>query len=330
MANEKLQMGGYTDSTGDLGRPVPSGHILVPGQIWRDGDAIRWKLAGHAKSRQPSRAMLTEFVALHQANSPEMILRFAREWGVLMLTGGKTPRPCGEALAEGVEPIDAWKYFSRRAAAVLNIAAALKDGKLGDLADWGVVAVVQRGDEATDQASIEAAIGRHKYGMSVLYDIPRGTQKRSAIDQGREFLASEIDQWLRFWKTGRMQGLSDFSLRWSSDTQRWALQIEYQGYLFAALALQLTLVVAEADSLYTCSACGMPYIRTKKRPKAGWANYCDPCIKRGIGGRRAVESYRKRKVEAKRLSAEGSPLAEIAAKVNSDPETVKGWLRKKK
>jgi hypothetical protein len=74
----------------------------------------------------------------------------------------------------------------------------------------------------------------------------------------------------------------------------------------------------------------MPYVRTKKRPKAGWANYCDPCITRGIGGRRAVESYRKRKVEAKRLSAEGSPLAQIAAKVNSDPETVKGWLRKKK
>ena len=79
MANEKLQMGGYTDSNGDLGRPVPSGHILVPGQIWRDGDAIRWKLAGHAKFRQPSRTMLTEFVALHQASSPNMILRFARD-----------------------------------------------------------------------------------------------------------------------------------------------------------------------------------------------------------------------------------------------------------
>jgi hypothetical protein len=101
-------------------------------------------------------------------------------------------------------------------------------------------------------------------------------------------------------------------------------------YLFAAIALQIALVVAEADSLYTCSACGIPYIRTKKRPKAGWANYCGTCIERGIGGRRAVESYRKRKADAKRLAGEGLTLAEIAAKVNSDPETVKGWLRKKK
>lgn len=328
--NEKLQMAGYTDINGDLGRPVPSGHILVPGQIWLEGDAIRWKLAGHAKFRQPSRAMLTDFVALHQATSAETILRFAREWGVLMLTGGKVPRPCGESMQEGSEPIEAWKYFSRRAAAVLNIAAALKDGKLGDLADWGVLATIQTRDEAADEASFKAAFAQHRYGMSFLTDLPRGTQRQSAVDQGRDLLSSEIDQWLRFWKKGRLHGYADFSLRWSSDTQKWELRIEYQGYLFAAIALQLTLVVAEADSLYTCSACGMPYIRTKKRPKAGWANYCDPCIAQGTGGRRAVENYRKKKIEAKRLAAEGLPLTEIASKVNSDPETIKGWLRKRK
>ena len=166
--------------------------------------------------------------------------------------------------------------------------------------------------------------------MSFLYDLPRGTPRRSAVDQGRDLLADEIEQWLSFWKAGRVRGLSDFSLRWSSDANKWELQIEYQGYLFAALALQLALVVAEADSLYTCSACGLPYIRTKKRPKAGWANCCDACIARGVGGRRAVESYRRRKREAKRLAAEGMPLAQIAAGVNSDPERVKGWLRKRK
>ncbi len=330
MAKEKLQLAGYTDANGDLGRPVPSGHIIVPGQIWLGEGAIHWKLAGHAKMREPSRTMLTEFVALHQAKSPEVILRFAREWGVLMLTAGKSPRPCGERMAEGIEPLAAWQYFSRRAAAVLNIAAALKDGKLGDLADWGVVTTLQRDDQETGGKSFEAAIDRHKYGMSFLGDIPRGTQHRSAVDQGRDLLANEIEQWLRFWKAGRVRGLSDFSLRWSPDAQKWQLRIEYDGYLFAAIALQLALVVAEADSLYTCSACGIPYIRTKKRPKAGWANYCDACIERGIGGRRAVESYRKRKGEAKRLAAEGLAVAEIAVRVNSDPETVKGWLRKRK
>lgn len=330
MAREKLQIAGYSDANGDLGRPVPSGHVMVPGQIWLEVDAIRWKLAGHAKSREPSRAMLTEFVALHQAESPEGILRFARDWGVLVLTGGKSPRPCGEAMAEGVEPITAWKYFSRRAAAVLNIAAALKDGKLGDLADWGVIAALDSGNDAADTEAANVAFERHKYGMTFLADIPRGTQRQSAVDQGRNLLANEIGQWLRFWKAGRVRGFSDFSLQWSPDAQKWQLRIEYDGYLFAAIALQLALVVAEADSLYTCSACGIPYIRTKKRPKAGWANYCDTCIERGIGGRRAVESYRKRKADAKRLAGEGLTPAEIASKVNSDPETVKGWLRKRK
>ncbi len=330
MAREKLQVAGYTDENGDLGRPVPSGHVMVPGQIWLEEEAIHWKLPGHAKSREPSRAMLTEFVALHQAKSSEVILRFARDWGVLMLTGGKSPRPCGEAMAEGIEPIAAWRYFSRRAAAVLNIAAALKDGKLGDLADWGVIAAVHAGGEEAEEESFNSAVERHKYGMGFLIDIPRGRQHQSAVDQGRDLLANEVGQWLRFWKAGRIRGLSDFSLHWSPTAQKWQLRIEYDGYLFAAIALQVALVVAEADSLYTCSACGIPYIRTKKRPKAGWANYCDTCIERGIGGRRAVENYRKRKADAKRLASEGLTPAQIAAKVNSDPETVKGWLRKRK
>jgi hypothetical protein len=248
MAHKKLQLAGFTDANGDLGRPVPSGHVLVPGQIWIEGASIRWKLAGHLKARQPSREMLTDFVALHQATSPETILRFAREWGVLMMTGGKAPRPCGESMMEGSDPIDAWKYFSRRASAVLNIAAALKDAKLGDLADWGVLAIIPTGDEAEEAAS-KAAFEQHRYGMGFLPDLPRGTQGRSAVDQGRDLLSGEIDQWLRFWKNGRARVFADLSLRWSTQTRKWELQIEYQGYLFAAIALQLTVVLVNLDQI---------------------------------------------------------------------------------
>ena len=57
---------------------------------------------------------------------------------------------------------------------------------------------------------------------------------------------------------------------WIDDQQRWDLQIDYHGFLFAAIGLQLALVVAEAESLYSCSGCGVPYIRAreKKRPKS--------------------------------------------------------------
>lgn len=331
MVNKKLQLAGYTDANGDLGRPVPSGRIIVPGQVWVEGDSIRWKLWGHTKVREPSRAMLNEFLALHQANSSDAFLKFARQWGVLVLTGGKIPRPCGEAMPEGIEPIEAWKYFSRRASAVLNIAAALKEGKLGDLADWGVIATPQSGDEALDTKAIKAAFDRHKYGMNFLADIPRerpqAVPRRSAVDQGRDLLVDEIGQWLSFWKAERMRGLSDFSLRWSSRAQKWELQIDYHGFLFAAIALQLALVVADADSLFTCSGCGRPYIREKKRPKTGWANYCDQCTKRGVAGRRAVENYREKQAEARRLASEGIPIGDIAAKLNTKPASVKNWLK---
>jgi len=313
----------------ELGKPVPSGLILVPGQIRLEADSIRWELAGHAKVREPSRAMLNEFIALHQVDSPEVILRFARQWGVLALTGGKVSRPCGEAMPGGSEPIDAWKYFSRRASAVLNIAAALKEGKLGDLADWDMITIL----EPSDKKSVHAAFERHtKYGMGFLGDIPRdrpqATLRRSPVDQGRDLIVREIEVWLSFWKAHRMTGLSDFSLRWDPDHQKWKLQIEYHGFLFAAIALQLALVVADADSLFTCSGCGVPYIREKRRPKPGWANYCDRCAERRVPVRSAVKKYREKKAQAKRLAAEGLPPAEIAARVNSDPAKVSRWLRK--
>ncbi len=326
MVDKKFQIPG--DANGNLGKRVPSGKILVPGQIWPEGDGSRWILAGHAKLREPSLTMLNEFLALHESTGHDSILKFEHEWGVLAMTGGKgTSRPCAEAQPEGFDPHDAWRYFSRRATAVLRISDALKNGRLGDLADWGVIAAVQSSGEAPGRETLKAAIDRHKYGMGFASDIPRGTQKRAPVDQGRDIIAGEIEQWLSFWKTGRMRGLSDFTLQWSPDAQKWELQIDYHGYTFAAIALQLALYVADADSLYICSGCSRPYIRDRKRPKTGWANYCETCRAKGLALRHASDRKREKQAEVKRLAADGLPPAEIAARVNSDPETVQRWLR---
>ena len=40
--------------------------------------------------------------------------------------------PCSQSL-RSTGPVAAWQYYTRRAAAVLNVAAALKQNKLGDL-----------------------------------------------------------------------------------------------------------------------------------------------------------------------------------------------------
>src|ERR1700722_11364764 len=122
MSINPLEFAGYLDNHGHLGRPVPFAHIVVPEEVWRDGDAIRWR-RGTPRLQEISRNMLNQFVRLRDAES---VLRFATQWGVLALkaeTGHQNfgslelLRPCGQSMDEGSDPIAAWLYYSRRASA---------------------------------------------------------------------------------------------------------------------------------------------------------------------------------------------------------------------
>jgi DNA-directed RNA polymerase subunit RPC12/RpoP len=322
MSETDWDLGGLTDINGHLGKPVPSGQVLVPGKIELDGEAIRWELGGPARFQEISRSTLNEFVKLWELDSAA-ILRFAKKWGVLAIQpqGSVLSRPCGESMTEGCDPIAAWKYFSRRACAVLNIAAALRQDKLGDLADWGVIASIDNTRE-----SYKASFEEHKYGMGC-YVFPRPAPNRNPVEQGRRMVATESASWLSYWRADRMQGLSDFSVQWNPDHARWELQLDYHGFLFAALALQLALSLAGAESLYTCSGCGSPYVRELKRPKPGTANYCPNCGKKGVAKRRAVDAYREKKAEAVRLDGMGLPANEIADKLSTPLSRIRKWLR---
>ena len=326
MSTKDWDLGGLTDPDGNLGKPVPSGHVLVPGQIELDGEAIRWKLAGPARSQEISRSTLNEFARLWEQDDAA-ILRFARKWGVLVLRESKGRQsslysPCGEAQPEGLEPTAAWRYYSRRAHAVLNIAAALRQGKLGDLSDWRIIAIVEG-----EPGSAKMSFAEHRYGLSI-WLVPEDTPTRSAVDAARTVIANEADAWLSFWRVNRMRGLSDFGVHWNSHSARWELRVDYHGFLFAALALQLALSLAGVDSLYTCSGCGAPYVRELKRPKPGTANYCPKCSQKGIAQRRAVDAYREKKAEAVRLEALDIPADEIARKLSAPLSRIKKWLGK--
>jgi DNA-directed RNA polymerase subunit RPC12/RpoP len=269
---------------------------------------------------------LNEFVKLWESDSAA-ILRFAKKWGVLAMQPTRAKdtvlyRPCGESQTEGADPIPAWKYFSRRACAVLNIAAALRQDKLGDLADWGVIASI---DDTRE--SYRIAFEEHKYGMG-WYLFPKPAPNRNPVEQGRRVIATEVASWLSSWRAGRMQGLSDFAAQWNPDSERWELQVDYHGFLFAALGLQLALSLAGAESLYTCSGCGFPYVRELKRPKPGTANYCPKCGEKGVAQRRAVDAYRGKKAEAIRLDAAGTPADEIAQKLCTPLSRIRKWLGK--
>jgi len=322
MSDKELELAGLTDDEGNLGRPVPHGHVLVPGTIELDGETLRWEYNRNYKTVEISASTLNEFVRLWR-DDPTAILKFARKWGVLAMARLRDEepvfyRPCGEGMSWGADPLVAWRYFSRRASAVLNIAAALRQDRLGDLGDWKAIA-----SDVTKE-SMHDAFHRDLYGLGFnLFD--RSTNGKNDLNKARELIAREVQSWLSRWRAGRHRGISDFTLIWNPSTSQWELRIHYNGYLFAALALQLALCIAGADSLFTCSGCGVPYVRVAKRPKPGTANYCSKCSQKGVAQRRAVATYRSRKGEAVRLQSAGTPLSEIALKLDTSISRVRKW-----
>jgi hypothetical protein len=334
--SRQFELAGFSDSDGKMGRPVPDGLIIVPQKIWLKDNCIRWKM-GKPRARVVSRSMLNQFVRLSDADS---VLRFAREWGVLALSdnlfsgsdpGGQSYLPGRQWLKEGVELLSAWHYYSRRAQALLHVASDLKRGKLGDMSDWGEFAAFIPGEKAqkTRVMRYVKELDRHNFGLGFTLANGDGTHE-DRLEVARGVIASEIGGWMRCWKKDKTEAVSDFALRWMSDQQRWDLQIDYHGLLFPAIALQLALVLAEAASLYNCSGCGIPYIRPRerKRPKSGWANYCDQCSEDGVAQRRAAESYREKRSEAVRLHSGGTSISEIAEQLKTEPARVRGWVEK--
>jgi hypothetical protein len=323
-----VELAGFVDGDGNLGRPVPSGKIFVPGEVWLEGDAIRWRRGEAGRLQEVSRTMLNQFVRL---TSPESILRFAKTWGVLSLSEDEPRRPGRQGAGEGAEPIDAWRYYARRARAVLQIAGALKLGRLGDLQDWSTVGVLvpSSGYAKKQEELVKTLALRPHFGMGFSV-IPMGQSPQENVEAARGFIGNEVGLWLDCWKREKTGGVSDFALRWNEAQGRWNLQIDYHGLLFPAIALQIGLVIADADSLFTCSGCAVPYIRPRqrKRPKSGWANYCEQCSNEGVAKRRAVESYREKKAEAVRMRASGVPLQQIAQRLNTEAARVRGWVDK--
>lgn len=326
-SNRKYGLAGFLDPNGKLGRPIPTGQILVPTKVWREGDKIRWR-GNTVRYREASPNMLTQFVRLSDAES---VLCFAKEWGPLALSDKQNSCPGHGSISGGAEPIAAWLCYARRARSILNIAAALKDNKLGDLDDWNQLGVfVQRGrlGKKHYEAFLQAM---DRYDSVIGFtEIVRESTPEENLARARGVIGGEVDRWLDIWKGKATSGVSDFSLRWSRAQGKWNLEIDYHGLLFAAIALQLALVIADADSLYSCCGCGVPYIRSRerKRPKKGWANFCDQCAKEGVAGRRAGERYREKKKQAVQMHSGGLTPPQIAKRLNTDTVQIHSWLKK--
>jgi hypothetical protein len=344
-ARAAWDLAGFTDDESRLGKPVPTGDLLVPNTIALDSEkrSLLWVPKDGLRRVQPTRRTLNDFVRLWDA-PPAAILRYARAWGVLHVDDQGTPGVKAYTVPRGdpservqllelrrSEPLDAWRYFSRRACAVFNIAASLKiaagnkrdnprlKSKRASPDDWAALDGLERrigSDAFRDlwrRRGILELYARVGCPYSAAWD----------VDKERRWLEREIMLWLEI-------GRPAFAV----NERSWRLEVDYNGCLFAAIALQLALHVTGARNLFICSECGFPYVREKERkaPKSGQANYCLNCK---VPLRRANERLREKVAEARRLRAEGNSLREIAKRLNvrttkrsTALQTVRRWVGK--
>jgi predicted RNA-binding Zn-ribbon protein involved in translation (DUF1610 family) len=325
MGQEDWDLAGFTDKLQRLGRRIPGGEIIVPPKVELTPDQGSLQVSswppGEKKIVTPGRETLNSFVRLW-GDPPRAILRFAKKWGVLRL--GADGRPCaGLVDINRTEPLGEWRYFSKRACAVLNIAAKLKQGRVGLLDDWAALRGTRAhtGDFLEDvrrDGGLPFFVCDREYPFGANgFDQP-GFQRK--IKTELSFLFLELNLWLR------LAGVGFILVPQKGKIGDWRLYVDLHGCMLSAVAMQLALALADVEALFVCSGCGCPYGRTQKPPKLGQANFCPSCgPKEAL--RQADRRRREKMAESRRLHADGVGLLEIAAKLNTKPATVRGWVK---
>jgi hypothetical protein len=285
-------------------RPMQSGRLFVPRDIQLDGEFLSWlwvppwassddkKVKRRVAYREAKPGMLAGFLRLHSATDIA-ILGYARRWGVLGLCEHWLPcshnqypygahdgvRSCLPMLTsppEGSsfrlrEPLAAWRVWSQKAQALINIGARLNQGKIAGVEDW--------------------------QALKELPSSPFGTEPfMESVAMARDQLAFELDGWISI---GQVRP----RISWRKDQARFSLDAVSSGpNLFGLLALNIAVAIAAGhgeQGLAVCSACGLSYI-PDRRPNPDRRNYCEKCRLKAAR-REASRQYRQRE-RMKRVS----------------------------
>jgi len=329
------------DNSGDIGRLVPSGQIVVPSDVSVVGDKLHWSYGPPGvKFVTPDRKMLGRFAQLWDQPAAS-IERFAKQWGLLHLEHPKT-------LSSGEERIADWRFYSQQAAMIVRLIIAINAGQGGSMQDWKELGLerVQGGAESLFEGLPPATRRRLDQRRCELYEwrpklpphkpeipiiAPLGTESLS-VETGGELIAFLIQMWLNLWHVppGRYRfagiALSDFSIEYASG--RWKLGINHQYTLLPAIGFQLALTAVNGNGLYCCSGCGRAYIRDSRirAPKTGGSNYCEECGQEQAGAKRSMKRLREKRRRARLLQRAGHSAAAIAKELGTDEEKVKKWL----
>lgn len=324
MTGREFRFSGLIDGSGRLGAAVPTGTIVIPGgPIELERDRLKWSIeVDKVEWVTPPDSLLTDFIELWNGDD-RGILRFAKRWGPLRIDrhGNRLWSslyvPTGSSRTKisssGSDSLQAWRFFSRRAYAVIGIASALYQGSQGDPEDWKLL--------SSDAGGVRADFfGMPDWAMKGMLPggipLPGVNDVPLPIDRLRDQISGELGVWLSRYEVA-------LKVVWKETPQ---IELSYGGHLLSAVALQLTLSILRERSLYTCSGCGVPYSRgARKRPKTGDANFCEKCGR--TEALRQGQERRRRKIEkAREMYAAGQSVAVISVELKSDAKTVRNWL----
>src|ERR1035437_792361 len=311
-----------------LKKHVPGGSIAVRSTVDLNENALLWRWGTSSRIVTPTGATFQNFIDLSDAaTTPKAILLFARKWGRLGVDeSGHLLLGYPQSSLGGTfqEPLEAWRYFSRRAQAVMSIAARLKTGKPGTVEDW--TALSQLAPHMIGPLLDEVQRRGSQLWILATHDLARLAS--APIASQRLFLAGELNLWLAF------SGVSFGTVPSMNQPPYWQIEISYNHQLLAFIALHLATTLSDVESLCLCSGCHKGYPRSRRAPKEGWSNFCETC--RGGNGRseawRHADKKRREKIrDARRLHSEGVPIHEIVNRLSvRKAETVRRWIAKGK
>jgi hypothetical protein len=289
----ELDLAGFTDGNGTLGRAVDSGWLYRPAEVTIKGKFLYWNSL--APPCKPERKIFDRFVRLWELPDSE-IARFARTYGHLSQMTGRVP-----LRTKGREKLSQWRALSKECWTFLTIA-----GKLGSDR-------YTKADEREAELAAETEVklsrrwlnqGWTQRWLNFRDDLVKaeGSLKRT----GSMFLFWMIERWLS------QYGSPGIGLKASYKRPRgpavWQTVIDFDGSLLRYIGLELMLVAARND-IFMCSACHRPYVRDraqkgfKKDPKPGERNYCG--AKACIRERNRIAAGRFRKKATVRKNRDG-------------------------
>jgi hypothetical protein len=117
----------------------------------------------------------------------------------------------------------------------------------------------------------------------------------------------------------KLEGRASPRLLWDAKRERLGLYIVPDG-LVGALWLQFARAVERDSRFRQCAECALWFELAPGTARADKLYCSTPC---------RTKAYRRRQAEAVRLHGEGRSIEDIARELDSDPDTVRGWIERK-